>query len=212
MEITRRTDYGRGGLSEADCETNPIQQFQKWFEDAQTSDLKEPNAMFLATATEQGKPSGRVVLLREVNAIGFVFYTNYSSRKGHELETNPNCALSFHWAELERQVRIEGRAERVSHEKSEAYFRERPKRSRLGTLVSPQGQVLPSRAALEIRLAELETQYENTNEVPLPDYWGGYLVRPETIEFWQGRRNRLHDRLLYRKNDGDTWVIERLAP
>jgi pyridoxamine 5'-phosphate oxidase len=212
MEFTRRTDYQRAGLNEADCDSNPIQQFQRWFEEAQAADLKEPNAMFLATADAQGRPSGRVVLLKEASAAGFVFYSNYASRKGLELQANPHCALTFFWPELERQIRIEGDVEPVSREKSEAYFRERPKRSRLGALVSPQSQVLPSRELLETRLAKLETEYAETDAVPMPPHWGGYCVRPESIEFWQGRRNRLHDRIVYRKTLGADWVMARLAP
>ena len=207
-----RADYRLAELSESNCETNPIEQFQAWFQDAQAAELKEPNAMTLATSTLDGRPSGRIVLLKEVGEFGFVFYTNYGSRKGRELEANPRCALTFLWAELERQVRVEGVVAHVSREKSEAYFNGRPKGSRLGALVSAQSEVLPSRAPLESRLAELEAQYSNSDAVPLPDNWGGYCVRPDTVEFWQGRTNRLHDRLLYRRKGEEEWLIERLSP
>lgn len=207
-----REDYRKAEFGERNCETNPITQFEKWFNDAKAADLKEPNAMSLATATPDGKPSNRIVLLKEVSDLGFVFYTSYSSRKGKELETNPFCALTFLWAELERQVRVEGRAERVSREDSEKYFRSRPKGSRLGALVSNQSTVLTSRQPLIDGLLSLEAKYANTDDIPAPEYWGGYRVVPHTIEFWQGRTNRLHDRLLYTKEAGGGWRIERLSP
>jgi pyridoxamine 5'-phosphate oxidase len=207
-----RADYRLAELNETNCETNPIRQFEIWFKDAQVADLKEPNAMSLATATPDGRPSGRIVLLKEAGEFGFVFYTNYHSRKGRELETNPHCALTFYWAELERQVRVEGRAEPVSREKSESYFQGRPKGSRLGALASAQSEVVPGRELLELRLAELEATYKGTDNVPLPEYWGGYCVRPETIEFWQGRPNRLHDRIRYQRKGESHWIIERLSP
>jgi pyridoxamine 5'-phosphate oxidase len=181
-------------------------------DEARKSQLKEPNAMTLSTSTPDGKPSGRIVLLKEMGEFGFVFYTNYTSRKGHEIETNPFVALTFYWAELERQVRVEGSVTKVSREKSEAYFRGRPKGSRLGALVSRQSEELPSREPLESRLQELENQYAHTDDIPVPEYWGGYCVAPESIEFWQGRTNRLHDRLLYRRKGEDGWDIGRLSP
>jgi pyridoxamine 5'-phosphate oxidase len=207
-----RADYRLAELGEATCETNPIAQFQTWFRQAQAADLKEPNAMALATATREGKPSGRIVLLKEVGDFGFVFYTNYHSRKGREMEGNPSCAATFYWAELERQVRVEGQVEQVSREKSEKYFRGRPKGSRLGALVSSQSEIVPSREPLESRLAELEAEYAATDDVPPPGHWGGYCIRPDTIEFWQGRTNRLHDRIQYRRKDENSWIIERLSP
>ena len=207
-----RVEYGGGGLDERHCETNPIVQFERWIKDAQAADLKEPNAMSLATATSDGRPSVRIVLLKEVSDVGFVFYTNYGSRKAQEMETNPFVALTFYWPELERQVRVEGKATRVPREQSEAYFRTRPKGSRLGAWASRQSEVLPSRAPLEAKLIELETQYAGTDDVPAPEFWGGYCVVPEVIEFWQGRPNRLHDRLRYRKKGEQGWVIERLSP
>jgi pyridoxamine 5'-phosphate oxidase len=207
-----REEYHRGRLIEQRCETNPIVQFERWFKHAQAAELKEPNAMTLATATPDGRPSARVVLLKEVSDAGFVFYTNYSSRKARELETNPLAALTFYWPELERQVRVEGRVSRVPRAQSEAYFRLRPKGSRLGAWASHQSEVLPSREPLERRLVELQQLYANTDDIPTPEFWGGYLVAPDVIEFWEGRPNRLHDRMLYRKTEDGVWVLERLSP
>jgi pyridoxamine 5'-phosphate oxidase len=207
-----REEYRLGGLTEENCQTNPIVQFELWMKHAQTADLKEPNAMTVATAGRDGRPSARVVLLKEVSDGGFVFYTNYTSRKAQELETNPFAALTFYWAELERQVRVEGRVRRLPREQSEAYFRSRPKGSRLGAWASRQSAVLSGRGPLEERLQELERQYMETEDVPTPEFWGGYCVLPDRIEFWQGRPNRLHDRLQYRRNGESTWIIERLSP
>ncbi len=207
-----RENYRLGELAERSCDPNPIVQFENWFRQAKAADLKEPNAMTLATVGAGGRPSARIVLLKEVSDLGFVFYTNYCSRKGQELLANPLCALTFYWAELERQVRVEGRAGKVSRAESENYFRRRPKGSRLGALASNQSAVLPSREPLERKLAELERQYAETDEIPVPENWGGYIVTPEFIEFWQGRLNRLHDRLRYRKDEVGAWIIERLSP
>jgi pyridoxamine 5'-phosphate oxidase len=207
-----RDDYGRMPLSEQNCETNPIVQFERWFQDVQAADMKEPNAMILATSTAGGRPSARVVLLKEVSELGFVFYTNYGSRKAREIETNPFAALTFYWPELGRQVRVEGSARRVSREQSAAYFRSRPKGSQLGAWASRQSEVLPSREPLEAKWSQLQQQYGPEDEVPLPEFWGGYCVIPDTIEFWEGRANRLHDRLRYRRNGEDGWIIERLSP
>lgn len=206
-----REDYRRGGLDERYCETNPILQFERWMKDAQAADLKEPNAMTLATATAEGRPSGRIILLKEVSDLGFVFYTNYTSRKGREIEANPFAALTFYWPELERQVRVEGGVQRLAREQSAAYFRSRPVGSRLGAWASHQSEILPSREPLDQKLAQLEHQYSGNNDIPVPEFWGGYCVLPDVIEFWQGRPNRLHDRLRYRKS-GDNWTIERLYP
>ncbi len=206
-----RADYRREALDEVSCETNPFSQFHKWFLEAQAAELKEPNAMSLATATPAGKPSNRIVLLKEASEEGFIFYTSYTSRKGRELETNPQCAATFFWLELERQVRIEGRAERVSQDKSEAYFRRRPKGSQLGAAASSQSTVLESRQPLIDRLTALEKQYAETDQVPMPDQWGGYRIIANSIEFWQGRPNRLHDRLVYLL-DREAWRMERLSP
>ena len=207
-----REEYRRGALDEVNCDPNPMGQFRRWIKEAQAAELKEPNAMTLATATPDGRPSGRIVLLKELLPDGFVFYTNYTSRKGAEIEANPHVALTFYWAELERQVRVEGQVAKVSREKSEAYFRGRPKGSRLGALASHQSEVLPSRKPLEAKLEELQWKYADIKDVPVPDWWGGYCVRPEAVEFWQGRENRLHDRLLYRRTNENNWVIERLSP
>jgi pyridoxamine 5'-phosphate oxidase len=206
-----RQEYRLAMLDEANCETNPIDQFAKWFDEAQAAHLKEPNAMSLATATLEGRPSARIVLLKEFGEPGFVFYTNYGSQKGQECETNPQVALNFYWAELERQVRIEGRVTRVSQEKSEAYFRNRPRGSRIGAWVSNQSELIENRAVLEQRLAETETRFEGSDDIPPPGYWGGYCVRPERIEFWQGRPNRLHDRILYIRMR-KVWKMGRLSP
>ncbi len=205
-----REEYTRAGLREADAHPDPIEQFHRWFDEVLAANLYEPNAMTLATATRAGKPSVRVVLLKGFDEKGFVFYTNYEGRKARELEENPHCALVFYWGELERQVRIEGRAERVSEEESDAYYGSRPRGSRLGAWVSEQSRPVGDREALEERLRRLETEYEG-REIPRPPFWGGYRVEPEEVEFWQGRENRLHDRLLYRQDDGG-WSMERLQP
>lgn len=210
-EITIQSQYRRGALDEADCETNPIAQFAKWFKDAQAAHLKEPNSMSVATVGADGRPSLRIVLLKEFEEAGFIFYTNYGSRKGRDYETNRWTALTFFWAELERQVRVEGTVSKVSPEKSEEYFRNRPRGSRLGAWVSNQSESIENRAVLEKRLADIEARYEGSDDIPPPPYWGGYLVSPERIEFWQGRPDRLHDRILYTK-DGDSWRMGRLSP
>ncbi len=207
-----REDYRLAILDETHCAANPIRQFELWFQDAKNSAVKEPNAMTLSTVDNGGQPAGRIVLLKGIEANGLVFYTNYESRKGHELTGNPRCALTFHWAELERQVRIEGAAEKVSKEISEAYFRGRPKGSRIGAVVSQQSAELPSREPLEKRLAELEREFANTDNVPMPVSWGGYKVIPRLFEFWQGRTNRLHDRITYRLSQDGIWRMGRLSP
>ncbi len=207
-----REDYRIARLDEGDCETNPIEQFGKWFREAKTSHLKEPNAMTLATATRDGSPSSRIVLLKEFSEAGFFFYTNYESQKGRECETNPHVALTFFWAELERQVRVEGIVSRIDSGKSEAYFRSRPRGSRIGAWVSNQSESIENRAVLEKRLAELEFRFAGTDDIPPPAYWGGYCVRPARIEFWQGRSNRLHDRILYARDEPKGWKIGRLSP
>ncbi|HTU92716.1 MAG TPA: pyridoxamine 5'-phosphate oxidase [Gemmataceae bacterium] len=206
-----RKEYTAGGLSEADVDADPLHQFEKWFGQALAVQLPEPNAMTLATATPDGQPSARVVLLKAFDASGFTFFTNYDSRKGRELSANPRAALLLFWPELQRQVRIEGTVERVSEAESDAYFRSRPLGSRLGAWASGQSEVIASRDVLEQRVRELMQRFPD-GDVPCPSHWGGYRVRPLAIEFWQGRPDRLHDRLRYRRVQPDGWRLERLSP
>jgi pyridoxamine 5'-phosphate oxidase len=205
-----RKEYARAGLRESDADRDPIEQFRRWFDEALAANLHEPNAMTLATATPDGRPSARIVLLKGFDARGFVFYTNFEGRKGEELAANPRAALVLYWGELERQVRIEGRVSRVPDEESDAYFEGRPRGSQLGAWASEQSRPARDRGVLEERLRELEAEYGD-REVPRPPFWGGYRVEPEVIEFWQGRENRLHDRLRYRRSD-EGWKVERLQP
>jgi pyridoxamine 5'-phosphate oxidase len=197
-------------LCEADVTADPLQQFSVWLDQAKAAGLHEPLAMTLATATADGQPAARMVLLRGLDH-GFVFFTNYESRKGQELSANPRAALVFYWAELQRQVRIEGSVEVVTPAESDAYFRSRPRGHRLAALASPQSQAIASRAVLEDRLREMEGQYPGA-EVPRPSHWGGYRVVPVTIEFWQGQPNRMHDRLRYGRQADGSWHVQRLAP
>ena len=208
-----RQNYTLAGLTEQDLDADPIQQFSLWFQQALDADLIEPNAMTLATATTEGKPSARIVLLKGFSKAGFVFYTNYASQKGQELIANPYAALVFLWDKLERQVRIEGRVEKLSAAESTAYFHSRPKASQLGAWASAQSQVIPNREILEQKLAELTQQYADEDQVvPLPEHWGGFRVIPQRIEFWQGRPSRLHDRLVYEQQADHSWSISRLSP
>jgi pyridoxamine 5'-phosphate oxidase len=205
-----RKDYVRESLDEKDVARDPIVQFARWFQEALNSGFTEPNAMALATADAHGRPSARILLLKGYDSRGFVFFTNYESRKGRELEANPYASLLFHWVELERQVRIEGRVEKVAPEESEEYYRSRPLASRVGAWASPQSRVLTDRAALERKLGELAEQLGE--DPPRPPHWGGYRLAPECLEFWQGRPSRLHDRVRYTRVPGGDWTIERLAP
>ena len=206
-----RREYSLAQLSENTVNVNPVKQFDTWFNEAIEAKLHEPNAMTLSTATRDGVPSARIVLLKGYDNYGFVFYTNYLSRKGKEITKNPVGALTFFWSELERQVRIEGTIEKLSKEQSDKYFQSRPKTSQLGALVSPQSQEIDNRELLETKMAELEEQYAD-KEVPKPSYWGGYILKPRLVEFWQGQRSRLHDRIVYKKIDNQTWKKVRLAP
>ena len=204
-----RKEYKMETLLEKDVDVDPVLQFGKWWDEALRSDIDEVNAMTLATATAAGLPSARIVLLKEYSDAGFVFFTNYKSRKGSELEENPQASLVFFWKELERQVRICGTVEKVPASASDAYFSSRPQESQLGAWASEQSTVIGDRTDIEERSAQFQEQFGEN--IPRPDWWGGYLVRPKTIEFWQGRPNRLHDRILFVKEENG-WIISRLAP
>jgi pyridoxamine 5'-phosphate oxidase len=205
-----RQEYRSAALSEAEVDKDPIAQFAKWFTDALSAQLFEPNVMTLATADKTGKPAARIVLLKGFDEQGFTFYTNYDSHKGHDLEENPRAALVFFWPALERQVRIEGMVTKTAAEVADRYFHSRPTGSQIGALASPQSSVLTDRHMLEDKVVELTQQYEN-KDIPRPAHWGGYVVSPVNIEFWQGRPSRLHDRIYYQLTDGQ-WSISRLAP
>jgi pyridoxamine 5'-phosphate oxidase len=205
-----RNDYALKMLDERDVDRDPLKQFGVWMVEAIHAQVPEPTAMSLATVSAQGRPASRIVLLKGLDPRGFVFYTNYASRKGKDLAAHPAAALTFLWKELERQVRIEGAVEKVTPEESQAYYATRPIGSRIGAWASPQSEPLPDREALDDRVREVEEEFEG-NEVPRPEFWGGYVVRPERIEFWQGQAARLHDRFLYAR-EGNGWSIQRLAP
>jgi pyridoxamine 5'-phosphate oxidase len=206
-----RQNYTLGGLEETDINSSPIEQFALWFQQALDSDLLEPNAMALATATPDGKPTARIVLLKGYSDRGFVFYTNYQSQKGQQLIANPHAALVFLWDKLERQVRIEGKVSKLSPTESDEYFHSRPVASQLGAWASNQSQVIESRQVLEANLTALEAKYADATQIPRPEHWGGFRVIPQRIEFWQGRPSRLHDRLVYDLKDNN-WQIQRLSP
>ena len=205
-----RKDYRLHTLNETDIAADPIEQFAHWWNDALHAEILEVNAMTLATATNDGKPSARIVLLKSFDKNGFVFFTNYESQKGKELEENANAALVFFWKEIERQVRIEGIVEKTTAEESDEYFFSRPEGSRIGAWSSPQSEVIAGRQILEANEHTYKVKF--TNSIPRPPHWGGYRVMPLKIEFWQGRSNRLHDRFLYTKTNEGSWKVDRLAP
>jgi pyridoxamine 5'-phosphate oxidase len=217
MAITKETienlrqEYRAASLSEKDVAADPISQFAKWFSEALDGGIYEPNAMTLATSTNDGKPSARIMLLKGFDKTGFTFYTNYLSRKGKEIAKNPSACIVFFWPELERQVRIEGTLEKVSKEESEKYFHSRPKQSQLGAMASQQSQEVESREVVENTWNELMEKFKD-KEVPKPAYWGGYLLKPQVVEFWQGRPGRLHDRVVFKRSNKHSWKIVRLAP
>jgi pyridoxamine 5'-phosphate oxidase len=205
-----RAEYQLAGLDESDLAPDPFTMFGRWFDAARGAGVLEPNAMVLSTVAADGVPSARTVLLKGLTAHGFVFFTNYRSRKAVELAANPHCSLLFGWYELQRQVRVEGSASQIPRADTDAYFASRPRDSQLGAWASAQSTVVGSRAELEAAYAEAEARFAGV-DVPAPPHWGGYLVSPERVEFWQGRRSRMHDRLAYRR-EGSTWRTERLAP
>jgi len=206
-----RQEYKLAELTEKKIAKNPIKQFEQWFQDAMNANIYEPNAMVLATTSIDRKPTARVVLLKGVDEQGFIFYTNYLSAKGKEIARNPVVALVFFWAELGRQVRIEGTVEKLNKLVSERYFHSRPRASQLAAIASPQSQILNTREELEETWKQLDEKYENQT-IPKPAHWGGYIVKPQIIEFWQGRESRLHDRIVYKKSDKRNWKITRVAP
>ena len=208
-----RVNYAKASLRRSDTHADPVAQFHAWFEEAQSAELPEPNAMILGTAGADGRPTTRTVLLKAADARGFSFFTNYESRKGKQLAENPRASMQFLWVELERQISITGKVEKTSREESEQYFHSRPYGSQIGAWVSQQNSEIPNRDWLEARERELRARYpQGETTVPLPDFWGGYRLVPEEIEFWQGRASRLHDRILYTRDDSGNWTKQRLSP
>jgi pyridoxamine 5'-phosphate oxidase len=206
-----RTNYSKQDLTEASVAANPIDQFHEWLDEAINAEVEEPTAFVLSTVSAEGKPSARVVLLKELSSRGFTFFTNYSSRKGQELEQSPFACFTFFWPALERQVRIEGKIVKVSAEESNTYFHSRPRGSQIGAWASPQSKVIDSRDELQLAGEKYTAKFADSEIIPRPEHWGGYLLQPTRIEFWQGRPNRLHDRILYEFSEGN-WHISRLAP
>jgi pyridoxamine 5'-phosphate oxidase len=207
-----RKDYMLKSFDESDAAANPFDQFTKWWDEAVNAEIDEVNAMTLATASIDAKPTARIVLLKGYTKEGFIFFTNYKSAKGQEISNNHNVALLFFWKELERQIRIEGIVEKISALDSDAYFNSRPGGSKIGAWASPQSEVIPNRTLLEKNIEDLTAKYPDENLVPRPDHWGGYIVKPNSIEFWQGRSSRLHDRIQYSLDNNGEWKRERLAP
>jgi len=207
-----RREYAAEGLCEEDLPGDPLAMFRRWMHDAVTAGLHEPNAMVVATVSASGAPASRMVLLKGLDEGGFCFYTNYRSRKGAELAARPQCALLFPWHPLQRQVRIEGTATRMTPEENQAYFDTRPRGSRIGAWASPQSEVVSGRAVLDEAYAAAAARFGDAEPIPVPPHWGGYRVRPDSVEFWQGRPGRMHDRLRYRRTSSDGWLVERLAP
>lgn len=206
-----RMEYSKASLDISTIASNPIEQFENWFHESLEAKVLEPNAMNLSTINEHNRPSSRIVLLKGIEQNKFIFYTNYQSSKGRELSNNPACALTFFWPELERQIRIEGIADRVDEIRSERYFQSRPRGAQIGAWTSPQSSIIENRHILEERILQMEKKFEGQALLPKPNQWGGYQVEPLIIEFWQGRPNRLHDRIQFSKVDSD-WKIHRLAP
>ena len=210
-----RREYGDRGLDVPDLAPDPVSMFRQWLDDTVAARLHEPNAMVVATVSPEGRPSSRMVLLKGVDERGFVFFTNYESRKAADIAANPHVSLLFPWHDLQRQVRVEGAASKVSAEETEAYFASRPRESQLGAWASPQSRVVASRSALDERYGGVLAQFAGLDEVPVPPHWGGFRVAPYAVEFWQGRKGRMHDRMVYRRAEDDPhapWVVDRLAP